>query len=283
MLTITSILIVLGLLFGGTGAAVVASQDSLPGEALYPLKTATEEVQYRLTSGEEAKLELALRNAQRRFLELGIAEKNGEMFTNRTQIVWAERLEENLKDALLAAAALEEPEDGLTKIKRQVHIWDIVDYKQDRDRDGSYGGDDETTTRKMVKKMLNQTLVIVETALAAPAQFPAMLLGAYGAELENLDLLAISGEGDPLLVDPQGQGAGAQGVQSGTGEAQGYGPEEYPFGAQNLGDTPEFQDQNQGEGYGPAGEGVGNPDQPAAPGTQNQSGGGAQNQQGGKP
>jgi hypothetical protein len=35
MLAITSVIIVLSLLFGGTGMAVVAAQDSLPGEGLY--------------------------------------------------------------------------------------------------------------------------------------------------------------------------------------------------------------------------------------------------------
>jgi hypothetical protein len=46
MVIITSIIVVLSLLFGGTGAVVVAAQGSLPGEGLYTLKLATEDVQY---------------------------------------------------------------------------------------------------------------------------------------------------------------------------------------------------------------------------------------------
>jgi len=56
---------------------VPASADSLPGDTLYPVKTATEKVQAFFTFGDEARANFHLKLAERRMEELGsLAEKN---------------------------------------------------------------------------------------------------------------------------------------------------------------------------------------------------------------
>ncbi len=58
-------------LLGGTGAATVyASQDSLPGETLYPVKIWSEDVQLDLTADQEKKLDLSMDFTDRRLDEI---------------------------------------------------------------------------------------------------------------------------------------------------------------------------------------------------------------------
>jgi hypothetical protein len=67
---VTAIAILVSLL-GGTGAATVyASQDSLPGETLYPVKLWSEDVQLDLTADPTAKLDLSLDFTDRRLSEI---------------------------------------------------------------------------------------------------------------------------------------------------------------------------------------------------------------------
>jgi hypothetical protein len=280
MLTITSVLVVLSLLFGGAGATVVAAQDSMPGQALYTVKTATEDFRFLFMNSEDAQLEGALQFASRRVAEATAMAEEGNVYTKQEWKVLEERLEKNLKDALLAAAASENPEAALTKIKAQIHIWDVVDYKRDQERDGTYHAEeiDANMYQHAFQYMFKNMLKLVGEELENPNEFKHSFQNRFGQDAEELDLLAEDEPlpGDPPVTDPQG-------TQTKAGEEQGYGPEDNPFGAQNQGETPEFQNQNQGEGYGPAGEDVGNPDKPAAPGEPNQSGSGTQTQQGGKP
>ena len=57
------------ILLGSTGGAVFAAQESLPGEALYPVKIASEEVRARLAFSEEAQFEFRSKLAERRLAE----------------------------------------------------------------------------------------------------------------------------------------------------------------------------------------------------------------------
>jgi len=58
------------------GGTVAASSGSVPGDALYPVKTATEQVQMKLTFSEAAKARLQARFAERRAREMArLAEK----------------------------------------------------------------------------------------------------------------------------------------------------------------------------------------------------------------
>jgi hypothetical protein len=66
---IAGVLIGLLVLGGASGGTVYASQDSLPGDALYPVKTSAENIQMVVTWGVEAKANLNLKLAQRRIDE----------------------------------------------------------------------------------------------------------------------------------------------------------------------------------------------------------------------
>jgi hypothetical protein len=283
MLTITSVLIVLSLLFGGTGAVVVASQDSLPGDALYGVKMTTEDFHFRFTKSEEAKLDLALEYANRRMLEAGLAAQSGQMVTNRHQKIWTERLAENLKDALLAVAAMEDSETGLAKIKAQIHIWDVVDYKRDQARDGTYNAEviDPNAFQHMFQHMFKNMLGIVDDGLENPQQFKQTFAHRFGSNAEELDLLAAVDDPEPLPVDDSlvDEKEGQQ-IKAGEGKSYGPGPDDAQYMPQNSGDdTPFGFKGSDGETGGPG------PGEPAGSGDsdQNQGSSGSQNQSGKQP
>jgi hypothetical protein len=261
MLTITSVLVVLSLLFGGTGVAVVAAQDSLPGEVLYTVKTTTEDIQYRLTLSEEAKLGLALHWAGTRIAEATAMAGNGTVATEQVVLQLVERLEQNLKDALLAAAAMDDTEAGLTKIKEQIHIWEVVDYKRDRDQGGKLVGPTYQIGIDEIYNIGQNMRKIVESGLVDPGWFREMVEGQFGKDLQDLSLLGSAGdvgsqaEGPVGVTGPQGQ----QG-QSGQGQIYSDGPNAQN-GAYNAGSYSEpptngdripFETMNKGtEGFGP--------------------------------
>ena len=110
--TITAVLLILGLLLGGTTATAYASQDAMPDGVLYPVKLVTEGLQSDLSGSPEAKLELALQFAETRIEEIAQLREEGLMppesvFLNlQMQIQQAIQLatqlgEENLEPALL--------------------------------------------------------------------------------------------------------------------------------------------------------------------------------------
>lgn len=89
MFTITTLIVVLTMLFGGAGATVYAAQDSMPNDTLYTVKTWSEDIKLGLTSDPEAKYDLIESYLYRRFAELDALLADGEEipddFITRTQ------------------------------------------------------------------------------------------------------------------------------------------------------------------------------------------------------
>lgn len=67
---VSIMLLVLGVVFGGSITTVSASLNSVPGDLLYPLKRMTEEAQVALASGQDVKAELHVEFAGRRVQEV---------------------------------------------------------------------------------------------------------------------------------------------------------------------------------------------------------------------
>lgn len=70
MTTIATLLMIFSLLFGGTGATVVAAQSSLPDQLLYGVKLASEDVRTGLTMNNQTRLDLATNFADTRLDEI---------------------------------------------------------------------------------------------------------------------------------------------------------------------------------------------------------------------
>ncbi len=111
---LTTMLVTLALALGGTGVTAYAAQDSLPNQALYGVKTFTEDVQLQMTTQAENQLSLALKFANRRVFELAAMAKQGESAPETV----ANRYGAEIDHALQLAAGL--PENGLTSALEQV-------------------------------------------------------------------------------------------------------------------------------------------------------------------
>ena len=86
--TISSLLVVLALLFGGTGATVYAAQDSLPTDLLYPVKTISEDLRLEMIDDAQAKIDLLTGFIQNRFMEYNLLAAAGEPAPEE----WADRV-----------------------------------------------------------------------------------------------------------------------------------------------------------------------------------------------
>ena len=104
--TIASFILVLALMFGGSGAAVLAAQDSLPNQSLYQVKTFTEDLALRSTFRNEHKIQMELDYAGRRVTEMTRLREMQQAIPLSTYL----RLEKHLDQALLIAARSESEE-----------------------------------------------------------------------------------------------------------------------------------------------------------------------------
>jgi uncharacterized membrane protein YgcG len=101
-----TILAILGLLLGGTGATVYASQDSFPDQMLYPVKMWSEQVRSDFSGEPQQRFELMLRFADERIDELDAMTKAGK--TPPEGIV--DRLRLHIDECLKLAVAQDDPE-----------------------------------------------------------------------------------------------------------------------------------------------------------------------------
>jgi hypothetical protein len=104
MFTFARIFILLAVAFGGTTATAFAAQDSLPSEALYPIKTLVEDVRLALTSDPEAEVELLLELSDERMDEIAALMDQGLPVPDAVAI----QLQEHLRLALKECAQLDD-------------------------------------------------------------------------------------------------------------------------------------------------------------------------------
>jgi hypothetical protein len=98
--TIPTLLLILGMIFGGSGVTVAAAQTSLPDHTLYPVKIWTEDILTSVTMDPEAQVNLALNYANRRAEELQTLTEAGQTPPEALYI----RLQNQLEHALQVAA-----------------------------------------------------------------------------------------------------------------------------------------------------------------------------------
>lgn len=135
-----SVSLVIVLLLSGSGIAY-ASQRSLPGDALYPIKTATEHIQVLLSTSAARKAELNVVFAQRRLDEIQqITEKRGAE-------EWRIKIaEDSLKEHVAVVEQLvdEQPKNGMTDESKKEVTFELgiieknseKTQREDKQRDG---------------------------------------------------------------------------------------------------------------------------------------------------
>jgi hypothetical protein len=98
------LVLVLAVMLGGAGVTAVAAQNSLPNEALYPVKLFMEEVQWGSAVNAEAQIDVQLDHAQQRVREMAQLTDRGTVIPSEVPV----RLQTQLQAALQVAAQLDD-------------------------------------------------------------------------------------------------------------------------------------------------------------------------------
>ncbi len=271
--TLIAILISFGLFFSSAGATVFASQDSLPNEPLYPIKTWSENARLSLTESAQAKLDLILAFSDRRISEITHLYASGQNVPDKV----TNRLMEELEIALQIAAGMDDPQilPALEQIRLRSEIQshtlaslmgegsgqqDLLVRSQDRIQEqirlAAFGESDPQGFRLEVQNRIrqNQNLqppfpTLMDATPQIPSVTPSCLQNSYGPG-PNGDLMTTTpgqyGPGEPnpcKTPTPTGNYyVPGPGSKLGTGTPGHYGP-----GEPNPSKTP----ASTGISYGP--------------------------------
>ncbi len=164
MFTFARILIVLAIAFGGTTATAFAAQDSLPSEALYPIKTLMEDVRLAFTSDPEAEVELLLQFSDERMEEIAALIDKGLPVPDAV----ATQLQTHLHSALQEctqlddAALLQVMEQIRTRTQEQLKVLEKL---------GEGSSNQPEDALQLATQAMNNTRVTAEGALDDPITF----------------------------------------------------------------------------------------------------------------
>jgi TolA-binding protein len=164
MFTFARILILLAVAFGGTTATAFAAQDSLPSEALYPIKTFVEDVRLALTTDPEAEVNLLLQLSDERMEEIAALMEQGVPVPDAV----ATQLQSHLNSALKTCAEL----DGAAflQVMEQIHERSQQQLKElENLGDGSDNQPEDAL--QLATQAMNSTRVAAEGALEDPITF----------------------------------------------------------------------------------------------------------------
>lgn len=114
------LVVVFGMVFGGSGVTLAAAQGSLPGDMLYPVKLLSEQVRLRITDSDAEVAQLSLELANRRTEEIRMLLTAGKAPDAPTELRLQQQLELCLKNALNLQTA--EGTQSLLKIRTQLHL-----------------------------------------------------------------------------------------------------------------------------------------------------------------
>lgn len=222
------------LVLGGGGAAVFASQDSLPDEPLYGVKTWSEELRLELTASPQQKMEMAMNFADRRLMEMAQTKQAGAAVHPETE----ERLEYQLRYALQVAAGLSDEEilpvltQLRTRLEQQTRQMQMLQDEHPND-----------PILERARQQLQEQVRAVELGLENPLMLREQLRSRSGQvetpdeEPAGTELI----EEEPLITpDPNSYGSGPNQPTNPVQEGFGPGPQ--------LSGTPSVQPGQYGPG-----------------------------------
>jgi hypothetical protein len=230
---LTSMLLVIAILFGGTGATVYAAQDSQPDGLLYPLKTLSEDVRLSLRSDPHTKLDLVLDFVNRRVDEMAGMKMRG----HEIPVEVYDRYQNHLRLAYQLAAGLDDDdlEEAAEKIYG-VHLrtQDRLNWDLDEFPGAGYG--DPVLSR--VEAAVRNQMRVLENDEELP----------FELQFSLRQRMRMMSEDDNDLSEPPYQYQHEEGepVQSGDDPNQGDSTQQQGLGSQ------------QGPGYGSDDPGSGN-------------------------
>jgi len=161
---LASILIAIVLTFGAAGGTVYASQDSLPNQTLYAVKTLTEDIRLRFAKQPKEKIRLLEKFANRRVEELYALSEKEIAYPQAT----VTRLEQHAETMLKIASEQEGKE--LTQSLNQIRkSFQAQEEKIARLANIEHGNADKKITQ--LQKKLQEKIRLAEEGLDNPASF----------------------------------------------------------------------------------------------------------------
>ena len=238
--TLTSILMIVSILLGGTGITVYAAQDSLPDQPLYGVKTWSEDFRVGLTNDLQSKLNLDLELANRRVEEMVALSASG---VTPSDVVLA-RLENHLDQTLHLAAGLDD--DGFAPAMEKVRQTMQIQERELIQAQVQAATPAEAQLAR-ARDMIQARLRLVEDGLQDPVAFRERLRTREQLQIRQ-ETCTPTGEGNQQRQQQGGpvQTQASEGFDPGPnssatlGSGSGYDPGPYVTGAP----TP-------GSGYGP--------------------------------
>jgi hypothetical protein len=214
MSALAGLLVALALLFGGGGVTALAAQDAMPTDWLYPVKLATEDVQFTLAGGPAEQMDLLGNWIDRRLQEMDQLARSGEA----VPLEAAQRLERQLGQALQTASQFGDPELTQVMQRLQVQLETRLQTMQ-RLRQADPNG----AALRSAEQAMIQAKAQVEGALQDPVIFRERLgTGRPETAPDQPEIAPGIGEGAGQGPNPDaGQGPGAPvGNEPGDGSCQ---------------------------------------------------------------
>lgn len=162
--TLAGITAAIFLTLGSVGGTVYASQNSLPGDALYPVKTLAENVQLHLENDPEDRIQLYSSFAHRRILEIQVMLENGESVPQSALI----RLEQHTERMLQETASLREQQ--LEHALQQIQA-NLQEQSQAVDRMHQNAPEEADPGLTQTKERLKQRMELIASGLENPQSY----------------------------------------------------------------------------------------------------------------
>lgn len=150
-----SVILVIGMVFGGSTATVYAAQDSTPNQFLYPVKLFSEDIQLYLVQKPQTRVELTLGYALQRIDEIIELKEVGLIPPDSVYT----RLENQINLAIHYALSLQSQD-------REMALLQIRDQLQDRQRLMDQELEDPALLR--TRTILQQQIQLIESGIADP-------------------------------------------------------------------------------------------------------------------
>ncbi len=162
MSTISTHLVIFSLLFGGTGATILAAQSSLPNQPLYGLKLASADVRADLPTGNRTQLDLAMDFADLRLQEALQLAAEGKPIP---ATLW-ELMENHLNLGLYTATGLNDEQLHQQLLQMQSRLETAMQRSAQLKSDSRYGNANDH-----IQAILQSKYQLVSNGLMDPTAF----------------------------------------------------------------------------------------------------------------
>jgi len=246
-----SVLVIVGL-FAGGGMTVRASQDDLPNEPLYGVKTWSENVGLQFQNDPDTKVERLMELAQTRVQEMSQLIESGQTPPEQARL----RLEQHLQQAFQLCSNMDDAALDRTLLQLRDQLQQHEHAMQNLQ---VHAGQEAQPILERTRAMLQTQLQFASDGLQNHEMFRNTVRNGFHYRQTQTPPTSVP----PTPSSPSGQQNGQATPQTGPGEGNGRGPNGQQSGQSTpqVGPNPSVtpvQNQNQNQNQNSSGTGSGN-------------------------